>query len=174
MAQSMATPAPARLYRRMWLGGGAMYERDYERYALQLAGLGGYWGSAYYYRRPSGLEAIDLGPIIDHGRVMMPAPAVNIAKLTPAQRELWEELKPQFVSTASQIHESLKSLDALGDRLKLQGMDVNKVDKANAVLMESFLQDGADLIQAGDFESAKRAVEKAGYVRARLKSTVGG
>lgn len=170
-----------RLYRRMWLGsGGSLYERDYERYALQLATFGGSWGGGYwgrgwaYYRRPEGLDAIDLGPVIDHGRKQLAVPAVNLAKLSAAEKEQWEEIKPQFVTVSSQIHQALVNLDSLGDRLKRQGMDVNTVDKTNAVLMESFLQDGADLIQAGDFENAKRALTKAGYVRARLKSVVGG
>ena len=164
----------------MWLGGSSdgAYERDFERYATNLAVLGGVWGygapGMYSQRKPSGLDAVDFGPVTETTRKPLAVPAVDSAKLTPDQREQWDGLKPQFSSVAGRVHEALVNLDALAQRLKRQGMDVNGTDRANAVLMEGFLQDSADLIQAGDFEQAKRALDKATYVRARLKNVVGG
>lgn len=168
-----------RLCRRMWLGGGddGGYERDFERYATNLAVLGGVWGYGFggrTYRKPEGLDAVDFGPVTETTRKPLAVPAVDLAKLSPAQKEQWGDLKPQFSSVAGRVHEALVNLDALAQRLKRQGMDVNATDRANSVLMESFLQDSADLIQAGDFEQAKKALDKASYVRMRLKSVVGG
>lgn len=165
-----------RLYRRMWLGGGDLYERDFERYALQLGLLGGYFGGGmnYHQRRPSGLAAVDFGPLTDTGRKPLPVPMVDAAKLAPAQRETWEEVRTEFALAAARVHDALQHLDGLAERLRRQGMDINGPDKANGVLMEGFLQDAVELIQAGNFADAKRAIEKSNYIRARLKSIIGG
>jgi hypothetical protein len=168
-----------RLSRRLWLGGyGGDYERDFERYALQLGVYGSLWGGGfvpgYAQRRPEGLDAVDFGPPPDTGRKPLALPSVDLTKLNDAQKAEWEEVRPQFTAVSGRVHEALQNLDALAARLGRQGMTVNGGDRSNALLMEGFLQDAADLIKAGDFANARKALDKAGYVRARLKSVIGG
>ena len=167
-----------RLSRRLFLGG-AGSERDIERYALQLATLGAGYGYGYGMigrreRAPQGLDAVDLGPAEDNGKKPLPVPTVDVAKLTAEQKAAWDELRPQFVAVASRVFQTQQNLDALGQRLRRQGMDLNAQDRAVAYQMDGFLQDSAALLGTGDFAPAKVALDRASYLCAKLKSVAGG
>ena len=168
-----------RVSRRMFLGG-AGSDRDIERYALQLATLGGGYGYGYGYGMrsrqpaPEGLDAADFGPPEDNGKKPLDLPAVDSAKLSAEQRTAWDDLRPQFVAVSGRVFQSQQNLDALSQRLRRQGMDVNARDLATAYQMAGFLQDSAALIQAGDFALAKVAIDRASYLCNKLKPVTGG
>ena len=168
-----------RVSRRMFLGG-AGSDRDIERYALQLATLGGGFGYGYGYdmrsrqRAPEGLDAADFGPPEDNGKKPLELPAVDSAKLSAEQRTAWDDLRPQFVAVSGRVFQSQQNLDALSQRLRRQGMDVNTRDLSTSYQMAGFLQDSAALIQAGDFALAKVAIDRASYLCNKLKSVTGG
>jgi hypothetical protein len=167
-----------RISRRMYLGGYGS-ERDVERYAMQLAGMGSGYGYGYGYgmynrqRPPQGLDAVDLGPIEDNGKKPLPLPAVDTSKMTAEQRAAWSDLSLEFVAVSSRVHQAQQSLDSLEQRLRRQGMDVNPSDRAVSYQMDGFLQDSAALAVAGDFAKAKVALDRASYLRNKLKSVVG-
>ena len=168
-----------RVSRRMFLGG-AGSDRDIERYALQLATLGGGFGYGYGYdmrsrqRAPEGLDAADFGPPEDNGRKPLELPAVDSAKLPAGQKAAWDDLRPQFVAVSGRVFQSQQNLDALSQRLRRQGMDVNARDLSTSYQMAGFLQDSAALIQANDFALAKVALDRASYLCNKLKSVTGG
>lgn len=168
-----------RISRRMFLGG-AGSDRDIERYALQLATLGAGYGYGYGYgmrsrqRAPEGLDAADFGPPEDNGKKPLELPAVDSAKLSAEQRAAWDELRPQFVAVSGRVFQSQQNLDALSQRLRRQGMDVNARDLSTSYQMAGFLQDSAALIQAGDFPLARVALDRAIYLCNKLKPVTGG
>lgn len=168
-----------RISRRMYLGGFGS-ERDVERYALQLATMGAGYGYGYGYgfrprvRAPEGLEAADFGPVPDNGRKPLPLPRVDLAKLTAEQRAAWDDLRPQFIAVSNRVFRSQQNMDALAQRLRRQGMDLNASDLATTYQMDGFLQDCAALIEAGDFVQAKVALDRATYLCNKLKSVGGG
>ena len=168
-----------RVSRRMFLGG-AGSDQDIERYALQLATLGGGYGYGYGYgmrsrqRAPEGLDAADFGPPEDHGKKPLELPSVDSTKLSAEQKAAWDDLRPQFVAASGRVFQSQQNLDALSQRLRRQGMDVNARDLAASYQMAGFLQDSAALIQAGDFAPAKVALDRASYLCNKLKSVTGG
>ncbi len=170
-----------RVSRRMFLGG-AGSDRDIERYALQLATLGGGFGYGYGYgagmysrhRAPEGLDAADFGPPEDNGKKPLELPSVDSAKLSAEQKAAWDDLRPQFVAVSGRVFQSQQNLDALSQRLRRQGMDVHARDLATAYQMAGFLQDSAALIQAGDFPPAKVALDRASYLCNKLKPVTGG
>ncbi|MBY0507984.1 MAG: hypothetical protein K2X03_28990 [Bryobacteraceae bacterium] len=166
-----------RLSRRMFLGGLGS-ERDIERYALQLATLGGGFGYGFGMfprpRAPQGLDAVDFGPLEDNGKQPLAIPNLDTAKLSAEQKAAWSELRLEFGAIASRVFQTQQSLDALGQRLRPQGMDLNAQDRATAYQMDGFLQDSASLIQAGDFAQAKVALDRASYLCRKLKSVAGG
>lgn len=175
-----------RVSRRMFLGGGlngdGSSERDIERYALQLASLGGGFGYGFgafpgmysRQRAPEGLDAADFGPPEDNGQRPLALPSVDAAKLSAGQRTAWDDLRSQFVAVSGRVFQSQQNLDALSQRLRRQGMDVNARDLATAYQMAGFLQDSAALIQANDFAPAKVALDRASYLCNKLKSVTGG
>ncbi len=177
-----------RLSRRMWLGGGGLnggdggFDRDIERYALQLATLGGGFGYGFgagpgmfnQQRKPEGLAAVDFGPVEDNGKKPLAVPAIDASKLTAEQKAAWDDLRPQFIAVANRVHQTQQNLDGLGQRLRRQGMDVNAQDRATGYQMDGFLQDSAALIQASDFAQAKIALDRASYLCNKLKSVAGG
>lgn len=170
-----------RVSRRMFLGG-AGSDRDIERYALQLATLGGGFGYGYGYgagmysrhRAAEGLDAADFGPPEDNGKKPLELPSVDSAKLSAEQKAAWDDLRPQFVAVSGRVFQSQQNLDALSQRLRRQGMDVHARDLATAYQMAGFLQDSAALIQAGDFPPAKVALDRASYLCNKLKPVTGG
>ena len=168
-----------RVSRRMFLGG-AGSDQDIERYALQLATLGGGFGYGYGYgmrsrqRAPEGLDSADFGPPEDNGKKPLELPSVDSAKLSAEQKAAWDDLRPQFLAVSGRVFQSQQNLDALSQRLRRQGMDVNARDLAASYQMAGFLQDSAALIQAGDFAPAKIALDRASYLFTKLKSVTGG
>ncbi len=170
-----------RVSRRMFLGG-SNSGRDIERYALQLAGLGGGYGYGYgalpgmyaRQRTPEGWDAVDWGPVEDNGKKPLAVPLVETAKLSAEQKAAWDDLRPQFTAVAARVHQTQQNLDGLGQRLRRQGMDVNAPDRAVAYQMDGFLQDSAALIQSGDFAQAKVALDRASYLCGKLKPVAGG
>ena len=170
-----------RISRRMFLGGLGS-ERDIERYALQLATLGAGYGYGYgmypgiyaRQRQPEGLDAVDFGPPEDNGKKPLEVPIVDAAKLSPDQKAAWDDLRPQFAAVSSRVFQSQQNLDALSQRLRRQGMDLNARDLATSYQMAGFLQDCAALVQAGDFAKAKVALDRASYLCNKLKPVAGG
>jgi hypothetical protein len=166
-----------RVSRRMYLGGYGS-DRDVERYALQLATMGAGYGYGFGMfnrpRAPQGLDAVDFGPVEDNGRKPLPVPVLDTSKLSVEQKAAWEDLRLQFVAVASRVYQTQQSVDALSQRLRRQGMDVNAADLAVAYQMDGFLQDGAALMAAADFAKAKVALDRASYLCNKLKSVAGG
>jgi hypothetical protein len=166
-----------RLARHWYLSGPqyGFFERDIERLGVNLGVLGWFgWGAMRNFQRePSGLDAVDFGPVEDTGKRAMPLPPVDASNWPPEKKAAWEDLKPRFLAVANRIHQSGQALEGLKQRLGRQGMQVNAADLGNANQMEAFLQDASDLIQAGDFERAKLALDRASAVCSRLKGTTG-
>jgi hypothetical protein len=71
------------------------------------------------------------------------------------------------------VHEARVLLNDLSDRLHQRHITLHPVDAANALKMQGYLEDAADLIREGRFETAIEALTRADYVRTKLKSVTG-
>jgi hypothetical protein len=150
---------------------GERYESDLTRYGLA-------WASALYLNQwipqthpgYSGETApprrrVDIAPL--------PVPVVDQSKWTERDKELWEEVRPRFVSSSQRVFQARVALDDLAARLEQQNLRVNQVDAAAALIMQGFLEDAAALIQAGQLQQALEALTRADYQRGKLKNVIG-
>ena len=64
-------------------------------------------------------------------------------------------------------------LNELSGRLQGQGMSLHPEDAANALKMQSFLEDAVELMREGRFDTAVEALTRADYVRVKLRSVTG-
>ena len=162
-----------RLSRRMWLGGHRDFERDIERYAMNMAiwSAGWYGIGAQRQREPQGLDAVDFS-LPPTNRQPMPLPEPD-SSVPEAKRQQWRDLAPQFGAVSSRIFEAQRNLDALAQRLAKRGMNVNARDLSIAYQMEGFLEDAAELVRAGDIDKAKLALDRASYTCNQLKPVTG-
>jgi LPS sulfotransferase NodH len=100
-------------------------------------------------------------------------PAVDTSKLNAEQMTAWTDAKDRFRQVAASVHGARVLLNQLSERLQRQRVALHPEDAANALKMQGFLEDAADLIREGNFESAVDALRRADYVRAKLKSVTG-
>jgi hypothetical protein len=99
--------------------------------------------------------------------------AVDEGKLTAEQKELYRDVRAQFLVIAPKVNDARILLDQLSSRLASQNMKLNVQDAAAAVTMQKFLEEAAEYVRAGDFEKAKVALTRSDYMRNKLKSTTG-
>src|SRR5262249_38596945 len=103
----------------------------------------------------------------------VPLPRVDVTKLDAAQKAAWTETAERFRNVAPHVHAARLLLADLSHRLQQQHVALHPVDAANALKMQGYLEDAADLISEGRFDTAMEALIRADYVRAKLKSVTG-
>lgn len=173
----VAYASATRLAQRLVRAGvqGDWYARQLQRYALaygELAVLDGQlvgrWGLPQDLPEGTSTKA-------DAGAPLKPLelPKVDITKLTPAQREALADVRDRFRSVAANVHGARMLMDELAKRLNQQGLALHPEDAANALKMQSFLEDAVDLIQVGDFEAATGSLRAADAERIKLRSVTG-
>ena len=157
-------------------GTGKNFEKDVERYAMSMATwnlVNGQLMNGMYGGRQQAAEQPLAAPVQSVKIEPLATPMIDPASLNDQGRAIWDELRPQFTSTAKRVAASLSSLESLNARLKQQGMAVNAADLATGYQMQGFLEDSAGLIQAKNFDEAKLALERAEHLRMRLKRVTG-
>jgi hypothetical protein len=150
-------------------------QRELDRYALAYGALAIHDGRLIgRWALPQDLPA-DAGAAADTATTLTPVelPRVDTARLTAAQREAWNDARDRFRSVSAQVHTARVLMEQLSSRLQRQALALNPTDAANALKMQGFLEDAADLIRAGEFEMATDALRRAEAERARLKGVTG-
>jgi len=100
-------------------------------------------------------------------------PAIDVTQLSSEQKAAYTEARERFRSVAPRVHQARVLLSGLSSRLEQRGMSLNPTDAANALKMQGFLEDAADLIHEGQFDMAVEAIARADYVRAKLAAVTG-
>jgi hypothetical protein len=173
----VAYAAGARLARRLMLYGldPTWFGPQMERFALAYGSLAAFNGALQTpWTAPRDLPDVDppqTVPVVTLTPVRLPA--VDVTKLDAAQQAAWTETQERFRSVAPRVHEARVLLDDLSRRLQQQHVALHPVDAANALKMQGYLEDAADLIREGRFDTATEALTRADYVRAKLKSATG-
>jgi len=103
----------------------------------------------------------------------VPLPEVDVARLSAEEQAAWSETRDRFRNVAAHVHEARVLLDDLAHRLQQQHVEVHPVDAANALKMQGYLEDAAELIRARKFDVALEALQRAEYIRMKLKSVTG-
>jgi len=147
-------------------------EGELQRMALSWAAAA-YVGGKFY--REGIPDAADLNPSASLSAAVptVMLPDVDASKLTPEQVADWKEVRERFVITATKVHDARVLLEQLGARLQSQGMSLNSVDVAAALMMQGFMEDSANFVRTGQFALAKEAVIRAEYQRRKLKDVIG-
>jgi hypothetical protein len=176
-AAFVAYAGAARIARRFILQGGNVgwYEGELDRYALAYGAVAAYH-HAYLapWNVPQDLpqEApVTLEPVVVPAPV--PLPALDMSGLDAAQRAAWSEVRDRFRSVSPRVHQARVLLNELSTRLQRQQMTLNASDAANALKMQGYLEDAAELIKEKRFDIAMEALAKADYVRGKLRSVTG-
>jgi hypothetical protein len=167
----------ARLARRLVLYGldANWFEPEMERFALAYGSLAAFNGALQTpWTAPHDLPDADPSQAVPVVAINpMPLPRVDVTKLDPAQKAAWTETEERFRNVAPRVHEARILLDDLSHRLQQQHVALHPVDAANALKMQGYLEDAADLIREGRFDTAMEALIRADYVRTKLKSVTG-
>jgi hypothetical protein len=172
----VAYAGAARLARRLVLGTAYDWStRELERYAMAygtLAALDGRYIVPWIL--PQDLPEAAPAPTVPATPLKpVDLPKVDATKLTPEQREAWNDVRVRFRSVAAQVHSARVLLDQLSGRLQSQGLALHPENAANALKMQGFLEDAADLIESGEFDTATEALRRADYERTKLKGVTG-
>jgi hypothetical protein len=151
------------------------YEREAGRFALAygtIAALNGALLTPWNVPRDlPDIASLKLEPTVAIKQVELPA--VDVAKLDADQKAAWTEARDRFRSVSPRVYQARVLLNELSQRLQRQHMALNAQDAASALKMQSFLEDAADLVREGQFETATEALRRADYVRVKLKGTTG-
>jgi hypothetical protein len=173
----VAYAGATRLARRLVLDGRdtTRFERELERFALAygaLAVVGGAFQTPW--TAPCDLPEAD-APRAESAVVLKPVelPEVDLSRLDAEQKAAWSEARDRFRTIAPRVHAARVLLNDLAERLQRQHVALHPVDAANALKMQGYLEDAADLIGEGRFDTAIEALTRAEYVRAKLKSVTG-
>jgi hypothetical protein len=173
----VAYAAATRLAQRLVLYGldADRYEREAARYALAygtFAALNGVLLTPW--NAPRDLpDTASLKP--DSTAAIKPVefPAVDVTTLDAEQKAAYNDVRDRFRTVAPRVYQARVLLNELSQRLQRQRMTLNAQDAADALKMQSFLEDAADLIKDTQFETATEALRRADYVRTKLKGVTG-
>lgn len=174
----MAYASAMRLAQRLMLGGGdpARFEREFTRFALLYGTIAAAQGTLLMpWNRPQDLPAgpsPEIAPPTDLEPVPMPPP-IDVSQLDAAQKAAYVDARERFRGVAPRVHQARLLLKELSQRLRRQGVALNPEDASNALKMQGFVEEAADLIRTGRFEAASEALTRADYVRAKLRSATG-
>jgi hypothetical protein len=171
----VAYASATRLAQRLILEGldVVRYERELNRFALAYGAFAVVRGSLVIpWTVPrdlpdsgDGQTSPALGPV--------ELPRIDVSELDAEQRAAWADVRDRFRSVAPRVHQARVLLDDLSGRLRQQGLVLNASDAANAMTMQSYLEDAADLIAEKRFDLAFQALTRADYVRVKLRSVTG-
>jgi len=153
--------------------GGRSFERDLERTAMSWAALGYMQQAACSPGQPPPDEAAPPPPPQDIPVTSLPE--VDESKLDDRQKALWADARDRFNSVAPKVREARVLMAELAVRLAQQGpnVTVNPHDAAGVLMMQGFLDDAADFIRAGQFDTASEALTRADYQRNKLRGVTG-
>lgn len=149
-------------------------QRELDRYALAYGALAIHDGRLIgRWAVPQDLPVDGAG--VDAATPLTPIelPKVDATRLTPEQRAAWNDARDRFRSVSAQVHGARVLMEGLSARLQRQALALNATDAANALKMQGFLEDAADLIRTGEFEMATDALRRAEAERVRLKGVTG-
>lgn len=173
----VAYASATRLAQRMALASArdaALYERELERYAYAYGSIAvangwllGPWSSVADL--PDTVSAAPPPPVIKPVEL----PPVDTASLSAEDRAAYTEVRDKFRSVSSKVHQSRLLLGDLSSRLQARRMTLNPTDAADALKMQGYVEDAAQLIGEKQFEQASLALTRADYVRTRLRGTTG-
>jgi hypothetical protein len=173
----VAYAGATRLAQRMILNGYETdrYERELNRYALAYGTIAAVNGALLTpWNTPRDLPDVD-SPKYEPTVVLTQTalPAVDVTKLNAEQKAAWTEARDRFRNVAPRVYGARVLLNELSERLQRQHMSLHPQDAADALKMQSFLEDAVDLMKEGRFDTAVEALTRADYVRAKLKSVTG-
>lgn len=151
-----------------WYARGQRYALAYGALAVLDGQLVGRWGLPQDLPMAAPTPAEASAPLKP-----LELPKIDIAGLSPAQRQALTDVRDRFRSVASRVHGARLLMDQLAARLNQQGLALHPEDAASALKMQSFLEDAADLMQAGEYESATDALRAADAERTKLRSVTG-
>jgi hypothetical protein len=173
----VAYAGATRLAQRMILNGYETdrYERELNRYALAYGTIAAVNGALLTpWNTPRDLPDVD-SPKYEPTIVLKPTelPVVDVAKLDAEHKAAWTEARDRFRNVAPKVYGARVLLNELSARLAGQRMSLHPQDAADALKMQSFLEDAVDLMREGRFDTALEALIRADYVRAKLKGVTG-
>lgn len=173
----VAYAGATRLARRLVLDGrdATRFERELERFALAYGALAVVGGALQTpWTAPYDLPEAD-PPRAESTVIVKPVelPDVDVSTLDAEHKAAWIEARDRFRTIAPRVHGARLLLNDLSERLQRQHVALHPADAANALKMQGYLEDAADLIREGRFDTAIEALTRAEYVRAKLKSVTG-
>jgi hypothetical protein len=173
----VAYAGATRLAQRMILNGYETdrYERELNRYSLAYGTIAALNGALLTpWNAPRDLPDID-SPKYESTVVLKQTelPAVDVTKLNAEQKAAWTEARDRFRNVAARVYGARVLLNELSERLQRQHMSLHPQDAADALKMQSFVEDAVDLMKEGRFDTAVEALTRADYVRAKLKGVTG-
>lgn len=173
----VAYAGATRLAQRLVLEGrdANWFENEMERFAMAYGTLAAYNGALQTsWTAPHDLPQSEPAPPKPSVTIKpIELPQVDIASLDAEQKGEWVEVQERFRSVAPRVHEAQILLNDLSERLQQQQITLHPVDAANALKMQSYLEDAVDLVRAGRFDIAIEALTRADYVRTKLRSVTG-
>jgi len=151
------------------------FERELNRFALEYGTIAAFNGALLTpWNAPRDLP--DSAPLKPEPTVELqpvPLPEVNVAHLDAAQKAAWNEARDRFRNVAPAVYGARVLLNELSERLQQQRLSLHAQDAADALKMQSFLEDAVDLMREGRFDTALEALTRADYVRVKLKRVTG-
>jgi hypothetical protein len=151
-----------------------LYEREAARYALAYGAIAASSGALLTpWNLPGDLPDAAAPPDPAVVIKQVDLPAVDTSKLTPEQKEAYIDARDRFRTVSPRVYQARILLNELSQRLQRQHMTLNAQDAADALKMQSFLEEAADLIRDGQFETAVEALRRTDYMRTKLKGVTG-
>jgi hypothetical protein len=151
------------------------FEREAARFALAYGTFAALNGALLTpWNVPHDLPdttSVKLQPIATVHQVELPV--VDAAALTAEQKAAWSDARDRFRQVAASVYQARVLMNELSQRLQRDHLSLNAQDAANALKMQSFLEDAADLMREGQFDTAIESLRRADYVRVKLKGVTG-
>lgn len=153
----------------------ARFEQEYARFALACGTMTAAQGSLVVpWQQPQDAPAGPLGEMVPAALEPVPLPPpIDQSQLDPEQRAAYVNARERFRNVAPKVHQARLLLKDLSQRQTRLGVALNPEDAANALKMHGFVEEAADLIKTGKFSAASDALDRADYVRNKLRSATG-
>ena len=171
----VAYAGATRLARRLAMA--SLYDwsqREFERYALAYGALAVANGTLVgRWTLPSDLaEGAAAAPAPPQLKPVE-MPRVDTAAMSADERAAYLDVRDRFRSVSAHVHSSRVLLDQLSARLHDMRLELHPENAATALKMQGFLEDAAELVQNGEFETATDYLRRADAERTKLKSVTG-
>lgn len=153
----------------------ARFEQEYARFALACGTMTAAQGSLVMpWQQPQDAPAGPLREIVPAALEPVPLPPpIDQSQLDAEQRAAYVNARERFRNVAPRVHTARLLLKDLSQRQKQLGVALNPEDASNALKMHGFVEEAAELITTGKFSAASDALDRADYVRNKLRSATG-